>query len=235
MWYEKFFNMRYAMHFLNDSARIEYQLGLVKKYVAMERVESVFEIGCGIGLLSNELGKMGCYVEAIDIVKDYIDHAIQKNVKLQNKCSFLCNDIRKYNSDRKFDLVLNMGSSFGYEKTIGENEDIIRKAFGLLNDKGIFLIELFNKEYILENYKEVMEHDFDDCLYRRVSTLNKSRTKLFQKWVVVEENGKEGIYETELHLFGREDIIGGLKKVGFVDVFCERINDRYVFIAKKGT
>ena len=65
-----------------------YVLKKIKQLAKKYNIKSVCEIGCGIGIISNQLGKLGFKVFASDLNKDAIKIA---NIFIKNKCRiFFC-------------------------------------------------------------------------------------------------------------------------------------------------
>ena len=69
---------------------------------------SVLDIGCGGGLLSEPISRLGARVTAIDASKKNIEvakfHAKKNNLKI----NYFCSSPEKLNLKKKFDVILNM-------------------------------------------------------------------------------------------------------------------------------
>ena len=94
--------------------RISY---IKKKVVAHFNIKSkllplkglnILDIGCGGGLLSEPITRLGAKVTAIDASKKNIQvakfHAKKNNLKI----NYLCSSPEKLNLNKKFDVILNM-------------------------------------------------------------------------------------------------------------------------------
>ncbi len=55
--------------------------------------------------------------------------------------NFIHSDIRNFTSNEKFNLVLNLFTSFGYFETDEENFSVLQKAYDLLDDDGYFVLD----------------------------------------------------------------------------------------------
>ena len=104
---------------------------------------NILDIGCGGGLLSEPMSKLGANVTAIDASKKNIEvakfHAKKNNLKI----SYLCSSPEKLNIKKKFDVILNM-------EIIEHVDDInffIKKSSNLLKKNGLMFVATLNKTF----------------------------------------------------------------------------------------
>ena len=104
---------------------------------------NILDIGCGGGLLSEPITKLGAKVTAIDASKKNIQvakfHAKKNNLKI----NYLCSSPEKLNLNKKFDVVLNM-------EIVEHVEDLnffIKKSSNLLKKNGLMFIATLNKTF----------------------------------------------------------------------------------------
>ena len=104
---------------------------------------NILDIGCGGGLLSEPITRLGAKVTAIDASKKNIQvakfHAKKNNLKI----NYLCSPPEKLNLDKKFDVVLNM-------EIVEHVEDLnffIKKSSNLLKKNGLMFIATLNKTF----------------------------------------------------------------------------------------
>ena len=102
---------------------------------------SILDIGCGGGLLSEPMSKMGADVTGID--------ASDKNIKIAKlharedklKINYICSSPEKFKVKRKFDVILNM-------EIIEHVEDVdvfLKSCSSLLKKDGIMFVATINK------------------------------------------------------------------------------------------
>ena len=107
---------------------------------------NILDIGCGGGLLSEPMCRLGGNVTAIDASKKNIDVAKFHSKKNKLNIEYLCASPEKLKINKKFDIVLNM-------EVVEHVEDInlfINKSSQLLKSKGLMFIATLNKT--LESY-----------------------------------------------------------------------------------
>ena len=104
---------------------------------------NILDIGCGGGLLSEPMSKLGASVTAIDASKKNIEiakfHAKKNNLKI----NYLCSSPEKLNIKKKFDVILNM-------EIIEHVDDInffIKKSSNLLKKNGLMFVATLNKTF----------------------------------------------------------------------------------------
>ena len=68
----------------------------------------LLDIGCGGGLLSEPMCRLGAKVTAIDASQKNIDVATYHSKKNKLKINYLCSSPEKINLNKKFDVILNM-------------------------------------------------------------------------------------------------------------------------------
>jgi 2-polyprenyl-3-methyl-5-hydroxy-6-metoxy-1,4-benzoquinol methylase len=105
--------------------------------------KTILELGCGTGELANSLAKKGAKITAIDFSENSIKKAknLSNELKNQNKITFLEKNILEFKLEKKFDVVIALGS---LHHTINA-----KKGFDIACDNckknGLIIIGLYNK------------------------------------------------------------------------------------------
>ena len=102
---------------------------------------NILDIGCGGGLLSEPITRLGAKVTAIDASKKNIQVAKFHAKKNSLKINYLCSSPEKLNLNKKFDVVLNM-------EIVEHVEDLnffIKRSSNLLKKNGLMFIATLNK------------------------------------------------------------------------------------------
>ena len=102
---------------------------------------NILDIGCGGGLLSEPMSRLGGNVTGIDASEKNIIsakiHAKQNNLNI----SYFCNSPENFKSNKKFDLVLNM-------EIVEHVEDVnffIKKSSEILKKNGLMFVATLNR------------------------------------------------------------------------------------------
>jgi len=137
------------------------------EYKPLKKID-ILDIGCGGGLLSEPMSRLGANIIGIDASKKNIEVAKFHAYKQKLKINYICASPETLKTKKKFDVILNM-------EIVEHVEDIdffIKKSSNLLKKNGLMFIATLNKtlksyffaivgaEYIL-NWLPIGTHDWD--------------------------------------------------------------------------
>jgi len=146
----------------------------------------------------------------VDISKDFIVYA----KKTCNKTIFIKGDIRKINYNKKYDIILNLETSFGYynDKT---NKEIVKKFYNSLKSKGRIIIELINPEYIYSDFKDkliLLNQQNIKIIDHNILQNQKKYIKTLRIIILKNSTYKKII---KLRLYSKKELLEILEYVGF--------------------
>jgi len=101
----------------------------------------LLDIGCGGGLLSEPMCRLGAKVTAIDASQKNIDVASFHSNKNKLKINYLCSSPEKINLKKKFDVILNME----IVEHVDDLNFFLEKSSLLLKKNGLMFIATLNK------------------------------------------------------------------------------------------
>lgn len=110
---------------------------------------TVLDLGCGVGRHSIELSKRGYRVTGIDFSQKHIECATRNAQDCLDKDampSFICEDVRTYTSEEKYDNVICLFDVVGSFPDDRDNKQIIKTAYQSLKKNGHFIISVMNME-----------------------------------------------------------------------------------------
>ncbi len=108
-------------------------------------VDSILEIGSGMGFQAMSFSKKGYLVEAVEIVGELCDFASKRSEEQGLNVNFINDDFLKHQFDKKYDVIYYL-DGFG----VGSDSDqksFIRKMGELLSDRGFIYLEVYNPLY----------------------------------------------------------------------------------------
>ena len=119
---------------------------VIKNYNLKNRTKplsgiNILDIGCGGGLLSEPMSRLGADVTGIDASNKNIQIAKLHSKKNKLKINYLCSSPEKLKVKKKFDVILNM-------EIVEHVEDIdffLKSCSNLLKKNGIMFIATINK------------------------------------------------------------------------------------------
>jgi SAM-dependent methyltransferase len=106
-------------------------------------VQSILDLGCGTGNHSLRFAERGYQVTGVDRSKEMLEIARAKADMKGIKCDFLQSDIREFNTDKKYDVVIIMFAVLGYQQ---ENKDVfavLKTVSKHLKTGGIFIFDIW--------------------------------------------------------------------------------------------
>ncbi|MDA9597464.1 bifunctional 2-polyprenyl-6-hydroxyphenol methylase/3-demethylubiquinol 3-O-methyltransferase UbiG [Candidatus Pelagibacter sp.] len=153
------------IRYIKDNLIKNFKLNLKDK--PLKKID-ILDIGCGGGLLSEPMSRLGANIVGIDASKKNIEVAKLHAKKQKLKINYICASPETLKTKKKFDVILNM-------EIVEHVEDIdffIKKSSNLLKKNGLMFIATLNKtlksylfaivgaEYIL-NWLPIGTHDWD--------------------------------------------------------------------------
>ena len=192
-WYLDWFNSPFY-HLLykeRGSSEATYFMNNLINKLQIDKNSSILDLACGRGRYSLYLSNIGHKVTGIDISKENISEA-KKNES--DKLNYILHDMRQP-LNQKFDLILNLFTSFGYYEKDTDNLSVIKSIKSNLETDGQAVIDFFNIDYILDNLVEKEEKNIDktkfiinrylenDLLVKDISILLNNKSYKFQEKV----------------------------------------------------
>jgi len=119
---------------------IIYSFKLKSKEQPLQKI-NILDIGCGGGLLSEPMARLGANVTGIDASDENIKIAKQHAKKNKLNINYFCSSPEKLKTKKKFDVILNM-------EIIEHVEDInffIKSCSKLLKKNGLMFVATLNK------------------------------------------------------------------------------------------
>jgi cyclopropane fatty-acyl-phospholipid synthase-like methyltransferase len=213
-WFKDWFNTEeylnvYQNHNESDA---EKHIKLILENVKIAPKTKILDMACGAGRHAIILARKNYNVTAVDLSEKLISIASQA-AQIENlKINFIQSDIRKFETSEKFNLVLNLFTSFGYFETDEENFAILKKAFNLLEVGGYFVLDFFNSQFLKQNLVEYSEEILNNA---EIHQLRKIKDNRVIKKIVITKDGNLNTYEESVRLFTKDELVEAITKIGF--------------------
>ncbi len=213
-WFKDWFN---TSEYLNvykhrNEEDAESHISLILNYVQIKPNASILDMACGAGRHSIILARKNFNVTAVDLSENLLSVGKESAKKENLSINFVHSDIRKFNSNLKYDLVLNLFTSFGYFETDEENFSVLQKAYGFLKEGGFFILDYFNSEYIKKNLVEDSTEKIEDGDVIQKRKIENTRVI---KKIIITKNNKLSEYEESVKMYTKNELVLELKKIGF--------------------
>ena len=129
----------------------ETQSNFIDEVLGLEKGSKILDLCCGFGRITNILAEKGYSMSGLDSSAGFLQIARLEAEKKQLKVMYYQDDMRNLEFVKEFDAVINIFTSFGYFCD-EDNFKVLQNISNSLKKGGKFLLDMFNREYILKNY-----------------------------------------------------------------------------------
>ena len=225
------------------------EVNFLEKGLKVSKHWQILDLCGGQGRHALELSRRGFLnITVFDYSGYLLLNGKQKAAGEDLSVTFIRGDARYIGlQDGGFDFIMLMGSSFGYFIREGENRKILTESFRLLMPQGLILLDLPDKNHVINNFKPRAHHRVNNQL-----EVNRERKLeedvIYCREKVVDASGqciRDKLYCTRL--YSQQHIQDILQDVGFREVrfktdFMRRdkrgdygcMTNRMVVLASKG-
>tara|TARA_B100001123_G_scaffold58687_1_gene63222 strand:- start:3544 stop:4275 length:732 start_codon:yes stop_codon:yes gene_type:complete len=206
-WYLDWFNSPFyhQLYKERDYSEATYFMNNLISKLQIDKNSSILDLACGRGRYSLYLSNIGHKVTGIDISKKNISEA-KKNES--DKLNYLLHDMRQPLNE-KFDLILNLFTSFGYYQNNKDNISVIKSIKYNLNSEGKAVIDFLNINYVLNNLIKYEEKVFDKTKFIIKRYLEND---LLVKDITIDSNNKTYKFQEKVKAYGIVDFLTMFKE-----------------------
>lgn len=213
-WFNDWFNSKFYLKVYShrDETEAERLVNLIIRELELNSGTKVLDMACGSGRHAVIFAKRGYEVIAVDLSKLLISEA-EKNADENNvKIKFVLSDILKFQTESRYKIVLNLFTSFGYFDSDEENFQVIKKAYDLVEDDGYFVLDYFNKNYLLKNLIPITVFSENGYRITQNRTIRENRVR---KNITIENKDSVVEFYESVRVYSYEEISEFISKVGF--------------------
>ena len=143
-----------------------------EKVISENNPKSVLELACGTGRLTNLFIRENIHYTGIDIVSDFIQTANAKIKHHPHTATFIKGDIKKFDLNKKFDLIFIAFNSFLHLLTNNDIINCLSQVKNHMHKDSHFIIDIFIPNplflYKPKNYKSLVLEFIDSNANKRV-------------------------------------------------------------------
>lgn len=245
MWFKELFEGRLGEYFLSLSDKKEEttkeQLLFLKEAL---KQGSVLDHCCGAGRLSIPLSLERKDIIGLDLSKYLLTQAKNRAKKTNTKnLSLIRADMRHLPfKPNTFNNIINLWTSFGYFPD-KENENVLKEIAKVIKPKGIFIIDITNPDWILQNFKEKDWHEQENFYLLQQRSLNWQTKRINVRWIFINKHNKEtNEINFDHRLYSIEELKNLLQKQGLKTIheygsFRKKLDrassNRIIIVSKK--
>jgi len=241
-WFKDWFSSKEYLEVYShrNSKDAELLLELILKNIDVKPNAKILDAACGAGRHSISLAKKGYNVVGFDLSSTLLKIASENANKLNLKINFINSDIRQFTSETKFDLIINLFTSFGYFETNKENFAFPTNAIDILSDGGCFVLDFLNKNYVKRTLVPKSEKRIGNKIIIEKRKIENGRVV---KEITIKEGNKQAEFIESVKLYSSKEILEKFLEIGFniksifgnysSDNFLEDESERLIVIFQK--
>jgi SAM-dependent methyltransferase len=182
-WFETWFDSPYyhQLYFQHDKKEASDFIDLLINHIQPAPNSKMLDVACGLGRHSKLLANKGFDVTGIDLSPNSINAALQFEA---DNLHFFQHDMRLPFYINYFDVVFNFFTSFGYFRTLRENENAIRTMVQAMKPSGTVVIDYLNVHYAEDHFKHTFDKQVEDVNFHITKWMDED---FFYKKIEVED------------------------------------------------
>ena len=238
-WYSQWFDSEYY-HILyenHDFLEAEGFIDKLTKKLSLPLNSTVADIACGRGRHALYLSKKGFNVTGLDLSPRSIEFAKKME---SDQLNFHVHDMRKVFAKDKFDLVLNLFTSFGYFEDNQDNFNAIAAMAASCKKDGLIVIDFMNTSKVLNHlvtcdtkvaqhiHFDISKSIIDNFIVKKINFTGHGNLYQFEERVRI-------IYQKDFMEYFKFAKLKVKKVYGSYDLkpYDEKESDRMIFVLSK--
>ena len=128
---------------------------------------------------------------------------------------WLRDDMRHFVRPGAYDLVLNLGTSFGYFDDPQDDRRVLQHIFRSLKPHGVYLIDMLGKEAVAKTFQPTTSsQEPDGTLWIRRNEIVAGWSRVCTEWILI-QGDKATTFHFQLTLYSGYELKELLKQAGF--------------------
>ena len=209
-WYQNWFGKDYLKVYSHRDQKDAQQLvELILSNIDLYKDSHILDIGCGQGRHLSIFAEKQYQITGVDLSPVLLRIA-KKNHINNSFVQLIQADMRHLPLKSKFDLALNLFTSFGYFENDDENISVLKQIYSLLEDSGNFVFDYFNSDFVKKNLIPKHEEEIGNLIVEQERFIEDSRIK---KKINLIKDGKKFTYFESVKLYSPDEILNMLQSV----------------------
>jgi ubiquinone/menaquinone biosynthesis C-methylase UbiE len=210
-WYKNWFGNEYlTLYAHRDEREASKLINLVHSNISLQPGSSIIDLCCGQGRHAKLLAQQDFKVVGVDLSKTLLEVAKYQNAGAQN-ATFVQADMRYLPFLDKFDLLLNLFTSFGYFESDNENLKVFKQFALVLKKTGYFVFDYLNEHHVRANFIPQQTDTIGDF---KINLKRKIANGHVQKKITMNYHGRESIFYESVKMYSVDQIKHMLKCAG---------------------
>ena len=216
-WFEHWFSSEeyldvYQHRNDEDSEKI---VNLILSNLKLSERARVLDAACGAGRHAIHFAKRGFRVIGFDLSRTLLDIAEQEAENLGLDVEFKLADLRIFESELKFDLIVSLFTSFGYFDSDEENFIFVGKSYEMLNKNGFYVLDYLNKTYLENN---LVESTVKSLGNKRIEENRRISDDRVIKEIKIHKSENKEEYIESVKLYSYQELLDKFSQIGFKNI-----------------
>ena len=206
-WFESWFDTHYY-HILyrhRDNKEAQKFIKNLVQFLKIGKEQRILDLACGKGRHAVYLNQLGFNTTGVDLSKKNIDVAKKYS---NSNLDFKIHDMR-LPMKSKFDLILNMFTSFGYFDSLEDDHKVLKSIKESLNVNGIGVIDFMNVPNVVEKLIPINHYNIKGIEFKIERFFD---GEFITKKIRVEDGGSIFNFKERVRAFGYDDFKSILMK-----------------------
>jgi len=209
-WYKNWFGKDYLKVYSHRDQKDAKQLvQLILSNISLYNDSQILDIGCGQGRHLSIFAEKQFHITGIDLSPVLLRIAKENHIN-NSFAHFIQADMRQLPLKSKFDLILNLFTSFGYFENDEENLSVLRQIHSLLKKSGNFVFDYFNSDFVKKNLIPSHKEEIGKIIVEQERYIEDSRIK---KKINLTRDGEKTTYFESVKLYSPDEIYEMLRSV----------------------
>lgn len=238
-WFADWFNSPFyhKLYKNRDESEAQYFIDNLVAFLKPKHTDKILDLACGKGRHAIYLNTKGFDVEACDLAPESIEFAKKHE---NEKMHFFVHDMRDNLTENKYDLVLNLFTSFGYFENLDENLKTLKSVNQSLKKNGKLVIDFFNTDFVLQNLIPKEQKIIDGTIFNITKSV---KNNIIFKKINFESENKNHEFIEQVQALKKSDFEYLLSQSGYkietifgnykLEKYNAQTSDRFIVLASK--
>jgi SAM-dependent methyltransferase len=217
-WWRTWFGPGYlALYDAFLAERTPVEVDQIEALLQLRPPRRILDLPCGQGRHAIELARRGYQVTGVDLSPYMLGVAKQRADAAGVQVRWLTGDMREPLRGERFDLVLNLFTSFGYFDDEADDQKVVAAAAATVAPGGRFLLEVINGERVMGDFQEREWFTIGQTAVMERRSLDKGARRMVVERTVSSKDGDD----TSVHavrLYRGSEVEAMLKAAGFARI-----------------
>ena len=223
-WWKGFFREGvYPLASLIDIDATRLEVRELRRLLPAGRGARVLDVACGVGRHSVPLAAAGYDVTGLDYSASYLKQARRRAQRAKLAVRFVQGDMRRLPFAGRFDVVLNLWTSFGYFPSRADDERTLRSMRRALKPGGWLVLEVVDPARFTGGFPPRHWDRIRGYWMLEATSLREGKDPaMIAERFIIAPNGRTSRARTFVRMYSRPRLKAALEKAGFERVALGR-------------